>query len=716
MVYPILEKMQKKLLAEKLTDSQNPRPAIPDFDDSHGPNSYITNALSFIREDCEGLRFESVMAKCRTEEEKNDVCNLKDLRGKSYSTNQIPGLMEKEVDRLCLEKTLEMFLNEGTDSAAFLVYYCYLEMFWDSTHSDPKRMITLLSEFERNASPLLSSHRDHFVHSVYVFALGLAIYHQSAQFRAAYARSFDPQNDRSDFETGHKSACHFLRLWGFTALFHDLGYPFELAYQQVDDYFDKDKTDAAAFYKMDIPAFYVSYRNLPNHDKEYRTLYKQLFPSDKFNPPRRYDANVLFAAELTSQLYDAFHNCPDYNEFRGNQEDTRLEYYKYILDILNRKASDPKSFGNNGYMDHAYFSAHLLLHQLRKPNERNTPPDKDYMKALTAVLLHNSLLSKQILNHAENMENSPKMTMELHPLAFLLILCDELQCWNRFGYGRKSRTDNHPIDCRIDVSGENISVLYYFASRQDSTGSDTLWKFSGSKPYKFVTDIEGIVYINHYNTIRLDADYDPSYEPDFLGVPLSRGSLLDAYQLAVILHGEYRHRREYNPLHRASSKGPKDLTPEQRTTAFNKLSLEYKLANVYQMLQFAYHLDKAHMFYTHRRVGFKEFDGFHKEERNEMGKMRHDTWANWRKIMGWQAGTRYLCKDLTLNDTERNRLREQLREHEYVDTAFDDLGDIKEKDIDPIEMLIKYMKEIYNIRVYRLLEDSTLSQSFLSKT
>lgn len=77
--------------------------------------------------------------------------------------------------------------------------------------------------------------------------------------------------------------------------------------------------------------------------------------------------------------------------------------------------------------------------------------------------------------------------------------------------------------------------------------------------------------------------------------------------------------------------------------------------------------------------------------------------------MGWQAGTRYLCKDLTLNNTERNRLREQLREHEYVDTAFDDLGTIKEKDIDPIEMLIKYMKEIYNIRVYRLLEDGTLS-------
>ena len=696
MGYPILEKMQAKMRAKGFTDSRTKRPMIPKADKSHGKDSYITNAIEFIRTDCEGLRFENVLRNVKDIDERNEILNLEDHGGKSFSKNQIPALMEKEIDRLCLERTLSMFLEQGTDSAAFLVYYCYLEMFWDTTKDGPRRMIALLSEFERNASPLLYSHRDHFVHSVYVFALGLAIYHQSAMLRKAYQKQFK-------FDTDQRAAHHFLRLWGFTALFHDLGYPFELAFQQVDDYFSNK--DVSAFYKTDVPAFYVSYKRLVEKDRKYEPLYKSMFPNGVFDIDQEYNANTLFAAELTTQLYDAFHGCPHYKRFRNGREDLRDEYYRYILDILNRKVSDPTSFGNNdhlGFMDHAYFSAYLLLHQLWKPNERDKMPDKDYLKALTAILLHNSLLSKQILKGTEK-----KLKMDIHPLAFLLIFCDELQCWNRFGYGRKSRKDNHPIDCSVDIIGETISATYHFASWQETTGSDTLWKFSGSKPYKFITDIEEIVYIDVDDTICLNADYDFSPAPVFSGVPLSRGSLLDCYNLALILHCEYRHRIEYNKLHKPLKYSPDKMTQDQRNAEFNKLSLEYKLANLYQMMQFAYHLDKVHLFYTHRRVAFMEFKGFIGDERNEMGKMRHNTWANWRTLMGWQMGARYLSNGKKLNNVERNRLREQLREHEYLKTPFEKLKEKKEKDIAPIELLIDYMKDIYNLRVYRVFDKET---------
>ena len=60
-----------------------------------------------------------------------------------------------------------------------------------------------------------------------------------------------------------------------------------------------------------------------------------------------------------------------------------------------------------------------------------------------------------------------------------------------------------------------------------------------------------------------------------------------------------------------------------------------------------------------------------------------------------------------LNNVERNRLREQLREHEYLKTPFEKLKEKKEKDIAPIELLIDYMKDIYNLRVYRVFDKET---------
>ena len=44
----------------------------------------------------------------------------------------------------------------------------------------------MLSEYESNGSSLLMKHRDHYSHSVFVFALGLAIYETNAHFRRAF--------------------------------------------------------------------------------------------------------------------------------------------------------------------------------------------------------------------------------------------------------------------------------------------------------------------------------------------------------------------------------------------------------------------------------------------------------------------------------------------------------------------------------------------------
>ena len=48
----------------------------------------------------------------------------------------------------------------------------------------------MLSDFENNASNLVLKHRDHYSHSVYVFLIGLAIYHNNENYRKEYGKAY----------------------------------------------------------------------------------------------------------------------------------------------------------------------------------------------------------------------------------------------------------------------------------------------------------------------------------------------------------------------------------------------------------------------------------------------------------------------------------------------------------------------------------------------
>ena len=92
-------------------------------------------------------------------------------------------------------------------------------------------MIELLSEFEANGSALLMKHRDHYSHSVYVFCLGLAIYKSNEIFRKTYKEYYKISDEKD-------ASAHYLKFWGLSSLFHDIGYPFELPFEQVSSYFE----------------------------------------------------------------------------------------------------------------------------------------------------------------------------------------------------------------------------------------------------------------------------------------------------------------------------------------------------------------------------------------------------------------------------------------------------------------------------------------------
>ena len=103
--------------------------------------------------------------------------------------------------------------------------------------------------------------------------------------------------------------------------------------------------------------------------------------------------------------------------------------------------------------------------------------DPEHLDALTAILMHNSLYKFCIAIPTMDPErpgmhvwykgkgNIP-LCVKVHPLAYMLMLCDELQCWDRTAYGRNSKKELHPMGCTFDFSNQAIKAIYLFDEKE----------------------------------------------------------------------------------------------------------------------------------------------------------------------------------------------------------------------------------------------------------
>ena len=423
MSYTAIESMRKTNRRRFGADVGPAQPPL--YTNRRNRNDLKSAALRFLHQRCEGLRFDM-------EKEKAEA-DTGVFLGKSLKSGQIPYNMQMDLNRLCLEKALETFIDSGVAEDAYAVYYCYLEIFFGQ-YGRSKKMVELLSEYEANGSSLLMKHRDHYSHSVYVFALGLAIYETNESYRRCF-RAFYRLEDRTESDC----ADLFLEFWGLAALFHDIGYPFELPFEQVLSYFEVDRQARG---KGSLYLAYHDVEALTGLDEgakdHFRALYGKRFET----------TSALLAHDLAEKLGEAY----DFSE-------------EYLLDVLDRKPSEPNRFGY--FMDHAFFSAARLYRELARTTPRGVT--KMHVDALSAIVLHNSLFKFSISFYKDKEKRKPPLKASLHPLAWMLMLCDELQCWDRTAYGRSSRTELHPMAAEFDFSGGAIRARYDYERSTRST-------------------------------------------------------------------------------------------------------------------------------------------------------------------------------------------------------------------------------------------------------
>lgn len=647
----------------------------------YAPESLEGAALSFIRECCEELRFDMSKATSMSVEGI-------DFDGTSLKKNQIPFNMEKDIDRLCMENAVDRFLKSGKKEDAFDVYFCYLEMFVGD-YQKTRRMIELLSEYEANGSGLLMKHRDHYSHSVYVFVLGLAIYESNKKYRDEYKKYYGIQDDK-------EAASHYLQYWGLSSLFHDIGYPFELPFEQVCSYFEVegDKRENRPF---------VAYHDLEGFialNDRIRSELSEIVTEKDFN-----SINEVFAYILTKKMGDVY----------GFTEEKMLK-------ILTEKPTKPNEFDH--YMDHAYFSATVLFKKLFE--EMEIKIQAEHLDALTAILMHNSLY-KFCIAHYKSEGNKP-FKAELHPLAYMLMLCDELQCWDRTAYGRNSKKELHPMGCTFDFSDNNIRAVYLFDEREmakvncfkdeylewlqnpEKDKAPSLKAYSGMYIKKngvsvFQEDIERIVDLQD---IRLKvetglAEHIHAGNRSYL----SDSNFINLYNFAIILNGRWGNMS----WKKAKLAGQEeqflsdDKVFEEFADGFKSLSLEYKLSNINQAKAFAKYMNMIGCFYTDKSVDFEQVEKFTDDELAIIGKAEHQRWLQEHYDMGWTYGK--VEKDK--RDFERKHwdmipdfngfdVSEEAAEQNYdrLDKATQD------KDTEPMECMLAMLKMFDGLRIYRI--------------
>lgn len=671
------------------------------------PNDLKSSAMRFLHNTCEGLRFR---------DDAEAEFSGAPCTGRSTAPGQIPYNMQMDTDRLSLELELGNFIDSGTAEDAYTVYYCFLEMFI-GRYGASQSMIELLSEFESNASSLLMKHRDHYSHSVYVFALGLAIYENSKKYRSIF-RSF--YRDMIGFKRGDtedskvaKTACFFLEYWGLTSLFHDIGYPFEIPFEQIMSYFEVDKK------KRGKGTIYLAFHDIQKltalNDKARARFYEMYHRDFK-------TTDELLAFDITSKLGSTY----------GFDEE-------YMLRKLRSKPEEPNE---NGYfMDHAYFSSARLCRELLETigSQRGIESiTRAHIDVLSAIMLHNSLFKFAVSFYKETYRK-PALKAKLHPLAYMLMICDELQCWDRTAYGRNSRTELHPMAADFDFSDGKISAVYYYDAEESDKINEFREKYDAwakvkkrdgkeaageaprlkaysdmnEKEQIFVTEIRHIVDTSIMPLTALPDVRRANRKSKH--IYLSASNFLHLYDFAVSLNGRYSHQGE-----------EEKIKTEQLEHEFDEMSLEYKLSNIRQARNFDLYLNEIGCFYTDKPVDFDMLTRFTQEELDLIAPMEHERWVREHIAMSWSYGEEYEDKDLDVSHPEafglaedltekqvRAALREQMRRHKLTMDGNPTSAEVKEhydklppdeqgKDWKPMKSMLKLIKKYDGLRIYRI--------------
>ena len=467
-----------------------------------------------------------------------------------------------------LKATIDVFLEYESTYTAYEVYENFLMIYQitpedksevdedspNSIISEPNillGLVDIMKKYEENTGDLINRQRDHFIHSVNVFILGLAIYAQNETYREIFKDYImDNSYYRKYYRTqdGQYSHEEFLYRWGIAALFHDVGYPFEIIQKQIDKVIEDGVESISINYDVlanidfkDFDEFNAIVKIDPyNYADEFRKRDKLLKSLDLFKP------TDIMAHKIKLDFgFDEY-------EFKK-----LTKHLRGFIKYMNEK----------GFVDHGYFSAILLLNSYGKLIQKYVDKDKDFffypiVDSATAILLHN-YYHKTLQS---DLFKLGKLDPSESPISYLLIFCDELQEWNRRPYGVLDKLKNHVNDFDVEIDSDKIIVRYILKNGSMGLGFEEMKD-------EFINDVLDVRKIFpaklsilpkvDLDDVQRDILLDNIKAPDVL--------MRNIEKLAVAIHKQYLE----------TSDGI-ECTFEEANEYFNALSSDLKMSNIRQ--------------------------------------------------------------------------------------------------------------------------------------
>ena len=500
-----------------------------------------------------------------------------------------------------IREAVRRFLDNETQDNAFAVYRAFFDSYRITLpgKSDPfVDLVDVLRSYEATAATLIDKQRDHFIHSVNVFLCGLSIYAENRLYREAFLSAVPEPGFTMAYQTRDEE---FFFRWGVAALFHDVGYPVEIVGHQINRFIrmvadaDGDEIRVKASIRFD------NFSEL-NHIRE-------LIPKRSF----------------TKRYYDAYESCSyvdlltplDLLAHRIHQcYGTELRATKRALD------SFADSMAASGFIDHGYYSAIIILKWYGYAIQKSgMSPERFFwpvVDSATAIFLHNyyrNVLQKQPFA-------LPPMRPADNPIAFLLILCDELQEWNREAHGILTRTFTLADTVNLSLREDYLSATYVTKH--------------GSLPKDFCAEkkelLHKVLSVDEIFPTGMDIDAESlddlqPFKPQLQALS-PRPLLQDVELLAIAIHARYNEKRL------ADHPDEPLAYPD-----FSSLPDDLKYSNLRQAQSIYERLEQVG--YTLRPKGKPgAITAFAPTVLEYMAEMEHESWMQERISRGWTLGER----------------------------------------------------------------------------
>ena len=257
-------------------------------------------------------------------------------------------------------------------------------------------------------------------------------------------------------------------------------------------------------------------------------------------------------------------------DFKGIDINQVIKHLDSFVDIM----------GDSGFIDHGFFSSILVLNSygylIQKYAKNNDFFFYPIVDSATAILLHNY--------YRNVLQKKPFDLKTLHPsqspLAFLLILCDELQEWNRQPFGVKDKQKSHVNELVINIDDRGMDVEYIVREGAMGLGfsedKEEFLKTVLSLRSIFKFGLRIITDVSQDNIIRENV-HSEAQAPDIL--------LRNVETIAIQIHNQYVEttKQQYEEkLALGEEIDDKFMEKYNNLTTFDELTPQLKIANIRQ--------------------------------------------------------------------------------------------------------------------------------------